>query len=68
MVLAAGFGQLPLHDLGLLAVLPHVGFDLPDVLVNLLTVISPHHRHEGTWQGFLEGITQLSVNVRLHVA
>jgi hypothetical protein len=51
----------------LLAVLPHFGFDLPDVLVDLLTVIASHRRHEVTRQGFLEGISRLSVNVRLHV-
>ena len=68
MDLAAGLGQLPLHGLGLLAVLPHFGFDLPDVLVDLLTVIAPHHRHELTWRVFLEEMGQLSVNVRLHVA
>jgi len=52
----------------LLAVLPHFGFDLPDVLVDLRTVIAPHHRHELTRRGFPEEISQLSVNVRLHVA
>ena len=65
---AAGFGQVPLHGLGLLAVLPHFGFDLPDVLVDLMTVVAPHRRHEVTRLGFLEGIIQLSVNIRLHVA
>jgi hypothetical protein len=68
MKLAVSFGQLPLQGLALLAVLAHFGFDLPDVLVDLLTVIAPHRRHEVTRLGFLEGISRLSVNVRLHVA
>jgi hypothetical protein len=68
MDLAVNFGQLLLQGLGLLAVLAPFGFDLPDVLVDLLTVIAPHRRHEVTRLGFLEGISRLSVNVRLHVA
>ena len=68
MDLAAGIGQLPLHGLGLLAVLPNFGFDLPDVLVDLLTVIAPHGRHELTRRGFSGEAGQLGVNVRLHVA
>jgi hypothetical protein len=56
------------HGLGLLAVLPHLGLDLPDVLVDLLAVIAPHHRHELTRRGFFDEVGQRGVNVRLHVA
>ena len=66
--LAAGLGQLPLQGPGVVAVLPHLGFDLPDVLIDLLTVIAPHHRHELTRRDLLDGAGQLSVNVRVHVA
>jgi hypothetical protein len=52
--LAAGFGQLPPHGLGLLSVLPDSGFDLPDVLVDLVTVIAPHRRQELTRRGLSE--------------
>ena len=65
---AAGFGQLPLHGLGLLAVLPDFGFDLPDVLVDLLTVIAPHRRHELTRRRFFEEAGRQGVGVWLHVA
>jgi hypothetical protein len=68
MEVAVGFGQLALHGRGLLAVLPYFGFDLPDVLVDLLTVIAPHHRHELARRGFFGEVDQLGVNVRLHVA
>jgi len=68
MDLAVGFGQFPLHGLGLLAVLPHFSVDLPDVLIDLVTVIAPHHRHELTRRGFFEEVGQRGVNVRLHVA
>jgi hypothetical protein len=68
LLLAAGFGQLPLHGLGLLAVLSHLGVDLPDVPIDLVTVIAPHHHHELTRRGFVEEISQLGVHVRLHVA
>jgi hypothetical protein len=67
-MVAAGLGQLPLNGLGLLAVLPHLGVDLPDVLVDLLAVIAPHHRHELTRRGFSGEISQLGVDVRLHAA
>ena len=67
--LAVGFGQVPLHGLGLLAVLPNFGFDLPDVLVDLVTVIAPHCRHELTRRGFFEEVGQQGgVGVWLHVA
>ena len=68
MDLAAGLGQLPLHGLGLLAVLPHFGFDLPDVLVNLMAVVAPHYRRELARRGVFEEVGQLGVNVRLHMA
>ena len=68
MEAAVGFGQRALHSRGLLAVLPHFGFDLPDVLVDLLTVIAPHHRQELTRRGFSGEVGRLGVNVRLHVA
>ena len=38
--LVVGLGQLPPHGLGLLAVLPHLGVDPPDVLIDLLMVIA----------------------------
>ena len=66
--LAAGFGQLPLYGLGLLAVPPDFGFDLPDVLVDLVTVIAPHRRHELTRRGFLERVGRQGVGVWLHMA
>jgi hypothetical protein len=49
-------------------VLPHPGLDPPDVLVDLRAVIAPHHRREVTRRGLVEEISQLSVNVRVHVA
>jgi hypothetical protein len=52
----------------LLAVLPDFGFDLPDVLVDLVTVIAPHRRHELTRRGFLEEAGQQGVGVWLHMA
>jgi hypothetical protein len=57
-----------LHGLDLLAVLPNFGFDLPYVLVDLVTVIAPHHRRELTRRGLFEEVGQLGVNVRLHMA
>jgi hypothetical protein len=66
--LAAGFGQLPLHGLNLLAVLPDFGFDLPDVLVDLVTVIAPHRCHELTRRGLSEEAGQQGVGVWLHMA
>jgi hypothetical protein len=66
--LAAGFGQLPLHGLGLLAILPDFGFDLPDVLVDLVPVIAPHRRHELTRRGFLGEAGRQGAGVWLHVA
>jgi hypothetical protein len=65
---AVGFRQLPPHGLGLLAVLPDFGFDLPDVLVDLVTVIAPHRRHELTRRGLLEEVGRQGVGVWLHVA
>jgi hypothetical protein len=38
----------------LLSVLPDSGFDLPDVLVDLVTVIAPHRRQELTRRGLSE--------------
>jgi hypothetical protein len=52
----------------LLAVLPNFGFDLPDVLVDLVTVIAPHRRHELTRRGFFDEVGQQGVGVWLHVA
>jgi hypothetical protein len=52
----------------LLAVLPNFGFDLPDVLVDLVTVIAPHRRHELTRRGFFEEAGQQGVGVWLHMA
>ena len=66
--LAVSFGQLPLHGLGLLAVLAHFGFDLPDVLVDLMAVVAAHHRRELARRGLFEEVGQLGVNVRLHMA
>ena len=66
--LAAGFGQLPLQGRGLLAVLADFGFDLPDVLINLVAVVAAHHRRELTRRGLPGEAGQLGVNVRLHGA
>jgi hypothetical protein len=66
--LAAGLGQLPLHGLGMLAVLPDFGFDLPDVLIDLVTVIAPHRRRELTRRGFFEQAGRQGAGVWLHVA
>jgi hypothetical protein len=66
--LAVGLGQLPPQGLNLLAVLPDFGFDLPDVLVDLVAVITPHRRHELTRRGFLEEAGQQGVGVWLHMA
>jgi hypothetical protein len=52
----------------LLAVRAHFGFDLPDVLVDLMAVVAPHDRRELARRGFLEEVGQLGVNVRLHMA
>ena len=68
MELAVGFGQLPPHGLDFVAVLPNFGFDLPDVLVDLVTVIAPHRRHELTRRGFFEEAGQQGVGVWLHMA
>jgi hypothetical protein len=48
--------------------LPDFGFDLPDVLVDLVTVIAPHRGHELTRQGFFGEVGQQGVGVWLHVA
>jgi len=60
--------QLLLHGLRLLAVLAHFGFDLPDVLVDLMAVVAPHDRRELARRGLFEEVGQLGVNVRLHMA
>jgi hypothetical protein len=51
----------------LLAVLPDSGLDLPDVLVDLVTVIAPHRRHELTWRGLFEEAGRLGLGIWLHV-
>ena len=66
--LAMRVRQLLLQGLGLLAVLAHFGFDLPDVLVDLMAVVAPHHRRELARRGLFEEVGQLGVNVRLHMA
>ena len=66
--LAVSIGQLPLQGCGLLTVLAHLGFNLPDVLIDLMTVITPHHRRELARRGLFEEVGQLGVNVRLHMA
>ena len=66
--LAAGFGQLPRQGRGLLAVLAGFGLDLPDVLIDRVAVVAPHHRRELTQRGLFGEAGQLGVNVRLHVA
>jgi len=66
--LAMRVRQLLLHGLRLLAVLAHFGFDLPDVLVDLMAVVAPHDRRELARRGLFEEVGQLGVNVRLHMA
>ena len=66
--LAVLFGQLPLQGLSLLAMRACFGFDRPDVLIDLVAVIAPHHRRELARWGLFEEIGQLGVNVRLHMA
>ena len=66
--LAMRVRQLLPQPLGLLAVLAHFGFDLPDVLVDLMAVVAAHHRRELARRGLFEEVGQLGVNVRLHVA
>jgi hypothetical protein len=68
MDLAVRLGQLSLHGLGLVAVLAHLGVDQPDVLVDLVTIIAPHRRHELTRRGVFDEVGRWGVNVRLHVA
>ena len=63
-----GLGQLPLHGLGVLAVLPGFGFDLPDVILDLVTVITPHHDDELTRRGLFKDAGQQGVGVWLHVS
>jgi hypothetical protein len=52
----------------MLAVLPDFGFDLPDVLVDLVTVIALHHRHELTRRCSSAETGQQGVGVWLHMA
>jgi hypothetical protein len=52
----------------LLAVLPDSGLDLPDVLVDLVTVIAPHRRHELTRRGLSGKGGRQGVGVWLHMA
>ncbi len=66
--LAVRVRQLLPHGLGLLAMLAHFGFDLPDVLVDLVAVVAPHDRRELARRGLFEEVGQLGVNVRLHMA
>jgi hypothetical protein len=66
--LAAGFGQLPLQGRGLLAVQADFGLNLPDVLIDLVAVVAPHHRRELTQRSLFGEAGQLGVNVRLHAA
>jgi hypothetical protein len=66
--LALRVRQLLPHGLALLAMLAHFGFDLPDVLVDLVAVVAPHDRRELARRGLFEEVGQLGVNVRLHMA
>src|SRR5262249_3921170 len=51
---------------GLLAVLAYFGFDLPDVLVDLVTVVAPNHHRELTRRGLVGEAGQLGVTIRFH--
>jgi hypothetical protein len=64
MDLAVRLGQLLPHGPGLVAVLARLGVGQPDVLVDLVTVIAPHHRHELTRRGRVDEVGQRGVNIR----
>ena len=66
--LPVSLGQLPVHRLDLILMLAQLSLKLGEMLVDLLRVVAAHHLGELARLAVFKEISELCVNVGLHVA